>query len=180
MFIELLYTNTAFALYRISSVLGVSTRPWNLSAFPHRYLLAFQHLGPINTRSKFFWGKYWLLLIYDNNLQVLAKSAKVIPVMLMGKLVSRAQYKNYEYATAVLISVGMTAFLLGSDGGKKGMGSTAYIDARSFLQPYVLEIIIPHILISRKQQRYNCEWCCAPLRLFNIRQLYCQLAKCLV
>ena len=53
-------------------------------------------------------------------LQVLAKSAKVIPVMLMGKLVSRAQYKNYEYATAVLISVGMTAFLLGSDGGKKG------------------------------------------------------------
>jgi hypothetical protein len=40
--------------------------------------------------------------------------------MLMGKLVSRAQYKNYEYATAVLISVGMTAFLLGSGGDKKG------------------------------------------------------------
>lgn len=38
----------------------------------------------------------------------------------MGKLVSRAQYKNYEYATAVLISVGMTAFLLGSGGDKKG------------------------------------------------------------
>ena len=54
-------------------------------------------------------------------MQVLAKSAKVIPVMLMGKLVSRAQYKNYEYATAVLISVGMTAFLLGSGEGKKGM-----------------------------------------------------------
>lgn len=52
---------------------------------------------------------------------MLAKSAKVIPVMLMGKLVSRTQYKNYEYATAVLISVGMTAFLLGSDDGKKGM-----------------------------------------------------------
>ena len=52
---------------------------------------------------------------------MLAKSAKVIPVMVMGKLVSRAQYKNYEYATAVLISVGMTAFLLGSsDANKKG------------------------------------------------------------
>ena len=53
-------------------------------------------------------------------LQVLAKSAKVIPVMLMGKLVSRTQYKNYEYATALLISIGMTAFLLGSSEGKKG------------------------------------------------------------
>ena len=34
--------------------------------------------------------------------------------MLMGKLVSKTKYKNYEYFTAVLISVGMTAFLLGS------------------------------------------------------------------
>lgn len=63
-------------------------------------------------------------------MQVLAKSAKVIPVMLMGKLVSRAQYKNYEYATAVLISVGMTAFLLGSGEGKKGM----QINRRFFLR----------------------------------------------
>ena len=40
--------------------------------------------------------------------------------MLMGKLISRTQYKNYEYATALLISIGMTAFLLGSSEGKKG------------------------------------------------------------
>jgi adenosine 3'-phospho 5'-phosphosulfate transporter B2 len=61
-----------------------------------------------------------LLRICAVCLQVLAKSAKVIPVMLMGKLVSRTQYKNYEYATALLISIGMTAFLLGSSEGKKG------------------------------------------------------------
>jgi solute carrier family 35 (adenosine 3'-phospho 5'-phosphosulfate transporter), member B2 len=51
---------------------------------------------------------------------VLAKSGKVIPVMLMGKLVSGTKYKDYEYATAVLISVGMAAFLLGSGEEYKG------------------------------------------------------------
>ena len=40
--------------------------------------------------------------------------------MLMGKIVSQTKYKRYEYATAVLISVGMAAFLLGSNEGKKG------------------------------------------------------------
>nr|CAH0103090.1 unnamed protein product [Daphnia galeata] len=75
-----------------------------------------------NTLSS--WCQYEALKFVSFPTQVLAKSAKVIPVMLMGKLVSRAQYKNYEYATAVLISVGMTAFLLGSGGDKKGNNVT--------------------------------------------------------
>nr|CAG4650943.1 EOG090X05CU [Simocephalus serrulatus]SVE94208.1 EOG090X05CU [Simocephalus serrulatus] len=98
------------------------------------YLLLFQqnvHRTPLykysfcsvsNTLSS--WCQYEALKFVSFPTQVLAKSAKVIPVMLMGKLVSRAQYKNYEYATAVLISVGMTAFLLGSDEGKKGNNVT--------------------------------------------------------
>jgi len=60
------------------------------------------------------WCQYEALKFVSFPSQVLAKSAKVIPVMLMGKLVSKTKYKNYEYFTAVLISVGMTAFLLGS------------------------------------------------------------------
>nr|CAG4639149.1 EOG090X05CU [Daphnia magna] len=75
-----------------------------------------------NTLSS--WCQYEALKFVSFPTQVLAKSAKVIPVMLMGKLVSRAQYKNYEYTTAVLISVGMTAFLLGSGGDKKGNNVT--------------------------------------------------------
>lgn len=71
-----------------------------------------------NTLSS--WCQYEALKFISFPTQVLAKSAKVIPVMLMGKLVSRTQYKNYEYATALLISIGMTAFLLGSSEGKKG------------------------------------------------------------
>lgn len=34
--------------------------------------------------------------------------------MLMGKIISRARFELYEYSTAVLISLGMLSFLLGS------------------------------------------------------------------
>ncbi|NWW52262.1 S35B2 protein, partial [Pedionomus torquatus] len=45
---------------------------------------------------------------------VLAKASKVIPVMMMGKLVSRKSYEYWEYLTAALISVGVSMFLLSS------------------------------------------------------------------
>ena len=34
--------------------------------------------------------------------------------MLMGKLVSKNKYEYYEYVVAVLISIGMTFFLMGA------------------------------------------------------------------
>lgn len=45
---------------------------------------------------------------------MLAKACKIIPVMLMGKLISKQTYEYYEYLTAVLISLGMVLFLSGS------------------------------------------------------------------
>ena len=58
--------------------------------------------------------------------QVLAKASKVIPVMLMGKVVSKRKYEYYEYVVAVLITLGMIAFLLGSDEGKKASSTTTF------------------------------------------------------
>ena len=46
--------------------------------------------------------------------QVLTKASKIIPVMVMGKVVSARKYETYEYVVALLISVGMTLFLFGS------------------------------------------------------------------
>ena len=46
--------------------------------------------------------------------QVLTKASKIIPVMIMGKVVSARKYETYEYVVALLISVGMTLFLFGS------------------------------------------------------------------
>jgi adenosine 3'-phospho 5'-phosphosulfate transporter B2 len=68
------------------------------------------------------WCQYEALKYVSFPTQVLAKASKIIPVMIMGKIVSRTKYEYYEYVTAVLISVGMMMFMLGStdhDNGKK-------------------------------------------------------------
>ncbi|XP_022660492.1 adenosine 3'-phospho 5'-phosphosulfate transporter 1-like [Varroa destructor] len=58
------------------------------------------------------WFQYEALKFVSFPTQVLAKASKIIPVMLMGKVVSRKSYQNYEYVVAVMISLGMSMFLL--------------------------------------------------------------------
>lgn len=60
------------------------------------------------------WFQYEALKFVNFPTQVLAKSCKIIPVMLMGKIISRNKYEFYEYLTAILISIGMIFFLTGS------------------------------------------------------------------
>jgi adenosine 3'-phospho 5'-phosphosulfate transporter B2 len=48
--------------------------------------------------------------------------------MIMGKIVSRKKYEYYEYVTAVLISVGMAFFMLGSADYHKG-NTTIYLNS---------------------------------------------------
>ncbi|XP_028997544.1 adenosine 3'-phospho 5'-phosphosulfate transporter 1 [Betta splendens] len=64
------------------------------------------------------WCQYEALKYISFPTQVLAKASKVIPVMLMGKIVSRKSYEYWEYFTAVLISVGVSMFLLSSTTNK--------------------------------------------------------------
>lgn len=73
------------------------------------------------------WFQYEALKFVNFPTQVLAKSCKIIPVMLMGKIVSRTKYEFYEYLTAILISVGMLFFLLGSGSGTQPHSSTSSI-----------------------------------------------------
>lgn len=40
----------------------------------------------------------------------MAKTCKIIPVMLMGKLISGKKYHYYEYVTAIGIWIGMAMF----------------------------------------------------------------------
>ncbi|XP_041108658.1 adenosine 3'-phospho 5'-phosphosulfate transporter 1-like [Polyodon spathula] len=60
------------------------------------------------------WCQYEALKFISFPTQVLAKASKVIPVMLMGKIVSQKSYEYWEYFTAVLISMGVSMFLLSS------------------------------------------------------------------
>ncbi|CAB1342715.1 unnamed protein product [Coregonus sp. 'balchen'] len=60
------------------------------------------------------WCQYEALKYISFPTQVLAKASKVIPVMLMGKIVSHKSYEYWEYLTAALISLGVGMFLLTS------------------------------------------------------------------
>jgi len=40
--------------------------------------------------------------------------------MVMGKIISHTTYEYYEYVTAILISIGMTLFMLDSSDHKNG------------------------------------------------------------
>ncbi|XP_053300528.1 adenosine 3'-phospho 5'-phosphosulfate transporter 1 [Pleuronectes platessa] len=72
------------------------------------------------------WCQYEALKYISFPTQVLAKASKVIPVMLMGKLVSRKSYEYWEYLTAVLISVGVSMFLLSSTTSKHPSNVTTF------------------------------------------------------
>ncbi|XP_017883090.1 adenosine 3'-phospho 5'-phosphosulfate transporter 1 [Ceratina calcarata] len=71
------------------------------------------------------WCQYEALKYVSFPTQVLAKASKIIPVMVMGKIISRTTYEYYEYVTAVLISVGMTLFMLDSTDHKNDGVTTA-------------------------------------------------------
>ena len=60
------------------------------------------------------WCQYEALKFVSFPMQVLAKASKVIPVMIMGRVVRKQKYQRYEYIVALMISFGMALFLFGS------------------------------------------------------------------
>ena len=62
--------------------------------------------------------------------QVLTKASKIIPVMIMGKIVSNKSYPYHEYVVAFLLSVGVSLFLLAGDpSGKPTTAATSFSGA---------------------------------------------------
>eukprot|EP00794_Sanderia_malayensis_P020044 gene20044-22011_t len=70
------------------------------------------------------WCQYEALKFVSFPTQVLGKASKMIPVMLMGRIVSRKSYQYYEYFTAGMISVGVSLFLLSVASGKNTSSQT--------------------------------------------------------
>ncbi|KAG7204185.1 hypothetical protein KM043_002022 [Ampulex compressa] len=90
---------------------------------PHKaplYKYAFCSLSNIMSS----WCQYEALKYVSFPTQVLAKASKIIPVMIMGKIVSQTTYEYYEYVTAILISIGMTLFMLDSSDYKNDGATT--------------------------------------------------------
>lgn len=73
------------------------------------------------------WFQYEALKFVSFPTQVLCKASKIIPVMLMGKLVSKKSYPYYEYVVAMLLSAGVSLFLLAADPtGKRTSAATTF------------------------------------------------------
>ena len=83
------------------------------------------------------WCQYEALKYISFPVQVLAKASKVIPVMLMGKIVSKRTYHWYEYITAVLISMGVGIFMLASDDSVRGDSKATTISGVIILLGYL-------------------------------------------
>mmetsp|Transcript_17355 Transcript_17355/g.44015 ORF Transcript_17355/g.44015 Transcript_17355/m.44015 type:complete len:438 (+) Transcript_17355:145-1458(+) len=113
--IFLVFCNRAFALVVALLVTSFTKQP-ALRA-PH-YKYSFTSLS--NVLSS--WCQLEALKYISFPTQVLAKSSKMIPVMLMGKLISSKTYPTYDYVVAVVIGLGVTMFTLNNkdaDGEKE-------------------------------------------------------------
>ncbi|XP_018019809.1 adenosine 3'-phospho 5'-phosphosulfate transporter 1 [Hyalella azteca] len=115
----LVFVNRILAFLLAGAYLLVSKQPRHTAP-----LYKYSYCSFSNIMSS--WCQYEALKYVSFPTQVLAKASKIIPVMLMGKLVSGKSYEYYEYAVALLISTGMTLFLFGSttDSGKTGTSTT--------------------------------------------------------
>ena len=105
----LVFLNRILALLVSSVYLLITTQPRHIT--PPFYKYSYSSLS--NVLSS--WCQYEALKYVSFPTQVLSKSCKVIPVMLMGKLVSNKTYPWHEYITAGLMSMGVALFLLAAD-----------------------------------------------------------------
>lgn len=103
----LVFANRVSAL--VLSATWLATRRKHTSVGP---LYPFSYCSLSNVLSA--WCQYEALKYISFPTQVLSKACKIIPVMVMGRLVSGNKYEPYEYATAALLSAGMGLFMLGA------------------------------------------------------------------
>lgn len=104
----LVFVNRILAFAVAGLYLTVSSQPKHRAPF---YKYSYSSIS--NTLSS--WCQYEALKFVSFPTQVLAKASKIIPVMLMGKVVSNRTYPWHEYGTAGLLSVGVGLFLLSAD-----------------------------------------------------------------
>lgn len=67
------------------------------------------------------WFQYEALKFVNFPTLVFAKFCKIIPDMIIGKVISKTKYKLHEYLTTIMTLIGMVFFLAGSEDNAKGM-----------------------------------------------------------
>lgn len=104
----LVFVNRVLALIVASIVVAVTRQPRHTAPLYKYFYSSFS-----NIMSS--WCQYEALKFVSFPTQVLCKASKIIPVMLMGKVVSKKTYPYHEYVVAMLLSAGVSLFLLAAD-----------------------------------------------------------------
>ena len=109
------------------------------------------------------YGQYQSLRYVSFPLQTLSKSTKVIPVMIMGKVLNNKSYPWLDYAEALAISLGVSMFSFSESHGKKHSHETQlvgvallglYIVADSFTSQWQSRVYKAHPGVDQFQMMF--------------------------
>ena len=101
----LVFANRFLALIVAGVYISIAEQPYHTVPF-----FKYSYSSFSNIMSS--WCQYEALKFVSFPTQVLCKASKMIPVMIMGKVVSGKSYPYSEYLVAVLLSCGASLFLL--------------------------------------------------------------------
>ena len=120
----LIFVNRSLALVAASACILFTHQPRHTAP-----LYKYSYSSFSNILSS--WCQYEALRLYVSYpTQILCRASKIIPVMIMGKIVANKSYPYHEYVVAVLLSVGVSLFLLAADpSGKRTSAATTFSGA---------------------------------------------------
>ncbi|XP_028409842.1 adenosine 3'-phospho 5'-phosphosulfate transporter 1-like isoform X2 [Dendronephthya gigantea] len=101
----LVFSNRVLALIVAGVYISIAEQPYHTAPF-----FKYSYSSFSNIMSS--WCQYEALKFVSFPTQVLCKASKMIPVMIMGKVVSGKSYPYSEYLVAILLSFGTSLFLL--------------------------------------------------------------------
>lgn len=116
----LVFTNRLQALILSAFLMYYSKIPWPKFTSTQLYEFAFPSVS--NMLSS--WCQYEALRYVTFPTQVLSKSFKILPTMLMGKLLHEKHYEVWEYGVAMMIGFGIWLFLDSSENLRLGVSVT--------------------------------------------------------
>jgi len=123
------------------------------------------------------WCQYEALKYVNFPTQVLSKACKLLPVMIMSKVVSKKKYHRMEYLIALAVSLGMVLFLLGSNDGHERNGHEKHISSSSGYSLFDGLIILSFYLsfdsfTSNWQEKMNREYQASSLQMMAFVNLF--------
>jgi len=89
---------------------------WYLSPKKSKSTVIYEYSFPSISNMLSSWCQYEALRYVSFPAQTLFKSFKLVPVMVMGKILGNKDYPTYDYAVAIVIGCGISLFMHSTDG----------------------------------------------------------------